>query len=108
MNLANLVSNVNTAKISDTGVIVAPGDFPRIVSTSSNQLLNKLDSAVGAVYDRAIYSRSIEECASYCCKLRDPNKKRAVVDRAYSRVRSRIIVTGHQAIVLQSGCAVRG
>jgi hypothetical protein len=43
VNLTNPVSNVNAASsFSNTGAIVAPGDFGRIVSTSSNPRLIQL------------------------------------------------------------------
>jgi hypothetical protein len=43
VNFANPISNVSAATaFSDTGVIRAPGDFGRIVSTSSNPRLIQL------------------------------------------------------------------
>ena len=43
VNLANPVSNVSAASaFSNTGVILVPGDFGRIVSTSSNPRLIQL------------------------------------------------------------------
>jgi hypothetical protein len=42
VNLANPVSTAGLRTFNDTGVIVAPGDFGRIVSTSSNPRLIQL------------------------------------------------------------------